>query len=229
LKTTSSIDWVAPARRKTLSRSVPGDACLTAAPIDDPIDDAAAAVRRIIDALARTAPDEAGLPAAAAELQRIAEGLESRTRPVPAQLSQMWQGEGIARHDPATGPENPMAPPLTLRDAGGGWAEGIVTLGLPYQGPPALVHGGVCALLLDGALAVANQLAGSAGMTAQLDITYRKPTPLYVALTIRARQVGREGRKLFTIGEIVADGQVTASAQGLFIAAAEHSRTGAGT
>ncbi|WP_062999566.1 PaaI family thioesterase [Nocardia jinanensis] len=218
-----------PTRRKVLSRATPGESCLTAPPIDDPIDDAAAAVRRIVDALARTAPDEAGLPAAAAELQRIAEQLESRTRPVPAQLSEMWQGEGIARHDPATGPENPIAPPLTMRDAGGGWAEGVVTLGLPYQGPPALVHGGVCALLLDGALAVANQLAGTAGMTAQLDLTYRRPTPLYVALTVRARRIGREGRKLYTIGEIVADGQVTVSAQGLFIARGESGRPGTGT
>ncbi|WP_067662748.1 PaaI family thioesterase [Nocardia miyunensis] len=215
------IDWTVPARRKLLSRFTPGESCLTAPRIDDPLNDAVTAVRRIIGALARTAPDDGGLPAAAAELQRIAEALEGRTRPVPAHLSEMWRGEGIARHDPATGPENPLAPPLTMRDVGDGWAEGVVTLGLPYQGPPALVHGGVCGLLLDAALAVANQLAGVGGMTAQLDITYRRPTPLYVPLTVRARQLRREGRKLFTIGEIVADGQVTVSARGLFICAAD--------
>lgn len=222
------IDWIAPSRRKLLSRVVPGEPCLTATAIDDPLNDAAAAVRRIVDALARTAPDEGGLPAAAAELQRLAETLEGRTRPVPDQLSDMWQGEGVARHDPATGPENPIAPPLTMRDAGDGWAEGVVELGLPYQGPPAAVHGGVCALLLDGALAVANQLAGAGGMTAQLEITYRRPTPLYLPLTVRARQIRREGRKMYTVGEIVADGQVTSSAQGLFIVPAERGRAGAG-
>ncbi|PPJ26598.1 thioesterase [Nocardia nova] len=204
-----------------LSRFTPGDPCLTALPIDDPLNDAAIAVRRITDALARTAPDEKGLPAAAAELERIAESLESRTRPVRAQLSQMWQGEGVARHDPATGPENPIAPPLTMRDVGDGWAEGVVTLGLPYQGPPALVHGGVCALLLDGALAVANGLAGAGGLTAQLDITYRRPTPLYVPLTVRARQLRRDGRKVYTTGAIIAGGQVTVSARGLFIVSGE--------
>jgi acyl-coenzyme A thioesterase PaaI-like protein len=219
------IDWIAPARRKLLSRFTPGDPSLTALPIDDPLNDSAVAVRRIIGALARTAPDDAALPAAAAELERIADALESRTRPVRAQLSQMWQGEGIARHDPATGPENPIAPPLTMRDAGNGWAEGIVTLGLPYQGPPALVHGGVSALLLDGALAVANELAGSGGMTAQLEISYRRPTPLYAPLTVRARRLRRDGRKVYTTGEIVADGQVTVSAQGLFIVT---NRPGAG-
>jgi acyl-coenzyme A thioesterase PaaI-like protein len=137
----------------------------------------------------------------------------------------MWNGDGVARHDPASGPENPIAPPLTMRAAGGGWAEGVVTLGLPYQGPPAVVHGGVCALLLDGALAVANQLAGSGGLTAQLEVSYRKPTPLYIPLTVRARQLWREGRKLYTVGEIIADGQVTASAQGLFIVPAPGGRT----
>ncbi|WP_258081064.1 PaaI family thioesterase [Nocardia nova] len=217
-----------PSRRKMLSRSVPGESFLTASAIDDPLNDAVIAVRRIVGALARTAPDEGGLPAAAAELQRLAETLEGRTRPVPAQLSQMWNGDGVARHDPATGPENPLAPPLAMRDAGGGWAEGVVTLGLPYQGPPALVHGGVCALLLDAALAVANNMVGVGGMTAQLDITYRRPTPLYTPLTVRARQLRREGRKLHAIGEIIADGQVTVSARGLFVAAAEPGRTAPG-
>ncbi len=34
--------------------------------------------------------------------------------------------------------------------------QGVVTLTLPYQGPPGHVHGGVSALLLDHVLGVAN-------------------------------------------------------------------------
>ncbi|MBV6756234.1 PaaI family thioesterase [Rhodococcus opacus] len=207
-----------PDARKELSRYTPGDPHLTAPFLDDALNDAAAAVRRIVDALARTAADGAHLPATAAELHHIAAALEDRTRPVPAQLSEMWRGDGIARHDPATGPENPIAPPLNMVNAGDGWAEGTVTLGLPYQGPPGNVHGGICGLLLDAALAVANHLAGTNGMTAQLDITYRRPTPLYVPLTVRAKQVSVDGRKRFTFGEIVAEGVVRVSAKGLFVA-----------
>ncbi|MET7770852.1 PaaI family thioesterase [Nocardia sp. NPDC005366] len=193
---------------------------LTAPSIDDPVNDASIAVRRIIDALARTAPGDGGLPPVVARLERIAEVLETGAHPVETQLTRIWRGEGVARHDPATGPENPIAPPLTMYDRGDGWAEGTVELGLPYQGPPAVVHGGVCALLLDGALAVANQLSGVGGMTAELTVSYHLPTPLYVPLKVRARQVRRDGRKLFTVGEIVAGDRVTSSARGLFIVAA---------
>lgn len=212
------MQWTVPETRKELSRYTPGELNLTAQPVGGQLDEAATAVRRIMEALARTSADASHIPGATAELERIAASLEDRIRPVDLQLSEMWRGEGIARHDPATGPENPIAPPLSMHDAGDGWAQGTVTLGLPYQGPPGNVHGGVCALLLDAALAVANHLAGTNGMTAQLDITYRLPTPLYVPLTVRAKQLRQDGRKRYTVGEIVADGRVRATANGLFIA-----------
>jgi acyl-coenzyme A thioesterase PaaI-like protein len=211
------LSWL-PHPRKELSQFTPGDGVLTAPPLDDPLNTSAAALRRIIDALARTAPDGEHLPATSEQLLALADSLEKHTRPVPTQLFEMWQGEGIARHDPATGQENPMAPPLQLFDGGDGWAVGTVTLGLPYQGPPGNVHGGICALLLDAALAVANHLAGTNGMTAKLEMSYKRPTPLSVPLTVRSRQLSVDGRKRFTMGEIVADGEVTVSAQGLFIA-----------
>lgn len=80
-------------------------------------------VRRIIDARARTSPDAAHLPGATAELERIAASCEDRIRPVDLQLSEMWRGEGIARHDPATGPRirshrrSPCTMPLDLVDS----------------------------------------------------------------------------------------------------------------
>jgi acyl-coenzyme A thioesterase PaaI-like protein len=105
-----------------------------------------------------------------------------------------------------------------MRVADDGWVEGEVTLGLAYQGPPTGVHGGVCAALLDAALAVANRRAGTDGVTAHLEIDYRHLTPLYTPLTVRAKQIRAEGRKRFTVGEIVAGGEVCAAASGLFIA-----------
>ncbi len=55
-------------------------------------------------------------------------------------------------------------------------------------------------------------------MTARLEIRYQRPTPLYRPVTVRAKQLRHEGRKRFTVGEIVVDGEVSATAEGLFIA-----------
>lgn len=211
--------WEIPSRRRELSRYFTGtETQLTAETGEAPIDDTAAAVRRIVDALARTAPRGEHLPGVTTELSRIADLLEARTDPVQDRLTDIWEGDGVARHDPATGPENPIAPPLILRVAEEGWVEGVVELGLPYQGPPGNVHGGICAMLLDAALAVANHRAGTNGMTAQLNIRYQRPTPVCTPITVRAKQLRAEGRKRFTVGELVVDGRVTASAEGLFIA-----------
>ncbi|RYF56741.1 MAG: PaaI family thioesterase [Comamonadaceae bacterium] len=211
--------WSFPHPRKELSRYYTGtETYLTAAPGEQPIDDTAAQMRRVLEALSRTAPSADHLPSVTDGLRRIADELESRTRALTDHLHGTWEGDGVVRHDPVTGPENALAPPLVMQVADDGWVEGEVTLGLPYQGPPATVHGGICAALLDAALAVANHRAGNNGMTARLNIDYRRPTPLFQPITVRAKQMSMDGRKRFTVGEIVADGEVTARAEGLFIA-----------
>jgi acyl-CoA thioesterase FadM len=54
-------------------------------------------------------------------------------------------------------------------------------------------------------------------MTGELTIRYRRPTPIGVPLTLRGRTTAVDGRRVETTGEIIADGEVTASAVGLFI------------
>jgi len=213
------ITWKIPETRKDLSRFYTGEEeCLTALPGESRLDDTAGQLRRIVEALSLTNPDADHLPSLTEQLRGIADELEARTESPSERLTEMWEGDGVARHDPVTGPENTLAPPLVMHVVEDGWVEGEVTLGLPYQGPPAAVHGGVCAALLDAALAVANHRAGNNGMTAKLEISYRRPTPLYRPITVRAKQLRYEGRKRFTIGELVANGEVCASAEGLFIA-----------
>src|SRR5206468_5427389 len=84
-------------------------------------------------------------------------------------------------------------------------------------GPPAVVHGGWVATLLDQLLGHANAAAGVGGFTAELTVRYRRPTPYGVPLTIRARTDSVDGRRVHASGEIVADGVVTAEASGLFL------------
>ncbi|WP_127782343.1 PaaI family thioesterase [Rhodococcus sp. X156] len=191
---------------------------LTSPPTGDPIDRATRAARRLVDALLRTSRDSPDLSRITEELDSIADNLEAHCPEVEERLADMWGGEGVTRHDPVTGPENAIAPPVVLAGKDDGSIEGVVTLTLPYQGPPRMVHGGVSALLLDHTLGVANYWAGDSGMTAELTLRYHRPTPLFEPLTITGRQVSVEGRKIRTEGQIAtADGQVCVSAQGLFI------------
>ncbi|WP_226436676.1 PaaI family thioesterase [Rhodococcus yananensis] len=193
---------------------------LTSAPQDSPIDHATAAARRVIDALLRTDRANPNLERVAEELDSIVGHLEEHAPTVRERMVDMWSGEGVTRHDPITGPENAIAPPLVIEGVGDGSVRAVVTLTLPYQGPPGCVHGGVSAMLLDHVLGVANAWAGKSGMTAQLNTRYHRPTPLFEPLTIIGRQVTTDGRKINTVGEIRnAAGEVCVSVEGLFIEA----------
>lgn len=179
---------------------------------------ATAAARRVMDALLRADRGGADLEWIAGELTRVAEHLEEHAPELEVRLVDMWRGEGATGHDPVTGPENAIAPPLTLVGREDGSVEGQVTLSLPYQGPPAHVHGGVAALLLDHTLGVANAWAGRGGATAQLNVRYHRPTPLFEPLTVRGWVVGQEGKKTETVGEIrAANGDLCVSVEALFI------------
>lgn len=191
---------------------------LTATPDNEGVDAAVAAARRVIAALLHAGNGSAAEMAdVAARLTEVAQHLEEHAPSREERLVDMWAGEGVTRHDPVTGPENAIAPPLPLRGLPDGSIVGTATLGLPYQGPPGCVHGGVSALLLDHTLGVANAWAGVSGMTGTLTLRYHRPTPLFVELTVRARQVSVEGRKIRTTGEILAGDEVCVSADGLFI------------
>src|SRR3546814_11750242 len=107
----------------------------------------------------------------------------------------MWSGEGVTRHDPITGAENAIAPPLHLSGREDGSIGGVVTLGLPYQGPPGHVHGGVSAMLPDHMLGVSNAWAGTSGMTARRTPNYHSPTPLFSDHQITGRPHQVEGSR----------------------------------
>nr|WP_233517725.1 PaaI family thioesterase [Geodermatophilus sp. LHW52908] len=183
------------------------------------MDAAVAAARRVVAALLHTGGNSAAeMQDVAARLDAVADHLEQHAPTMADRMVDMWAGEGVTRHDPVTGPENAIAPPLALTGRDDGAIEGTTVLGLPYQGPPGFVHGGVSALLLDHTLGVANHWAGPSGMTAELTLRYHRTTPLFQPLTVTARQVSVDGRKIRTEGTITAGGEICVSAAGLFIA-----------
>ncbi|AHK29666.1 hypothetical protein OPAG_04493 [Rhodococcus opacus PD630] len=196
----------------------PSGTVLTSPPDGSAVDRATEAARRVVDALLRTDRGNANLDRVAEELNSIAEHLEEHAPAVAERLIDMWNGEGVTRHDPVTGPENALAPPVVLEGLSDGSVRGTVTLTIPYQGPPGHVHGGVSALLLDHVLGVANAWGGKAGMTAQLSTRYHRPTPLFEPLTLTGKLMSVDGRKITTVGDIrTADGQVCVSVEGLFV------------
>lgn len=117
---------------------------------------------------------------------------------------------------PVIGLANPVAPPVELEVVDGSIA-GTAFFDYPYEGPPLCVHGGVIALTFDEILGAAIIVAGHPGMTGTLTVRYRRPTPLRTPLTVAARYVEREGRKIRATAEIRHGPEVTAEAEGIFI------------
>lgn len=126
---------------------------------------------------------------------------------------------------PWAGPFNPLSPPIEIqfRD---GEVRGHVTLGKPYIGPPDAAHGGVVAGIMDQLLASAGQSAGVAGVTANMNVRFRHPTPLYCELTLHAWADPREdGSKKRKVHAEIRDGdRVTAEADALIIRSAKVTR-----
>ena len=122
---------------------------------------------------------------------------------------------------PLIGAINPLAVPMRvfseLDDSGKMIAIGRVSFGAAYEGPPGCVHGGFIAAAFDEVLGVAQSLSGNPGMTVNLSIDYRSPTPLDQPLVFRGRIKQIDGRKISTTGTLHHGDTLCAEGSGLFI------------
>lgn len=120
-------------------------------------------------------------------------------------------------YSPISGKRNPVSPPLRMwRD--GDQVRGEAVFSPTFAGPPNSVHGGIIAAVFDELLSMANVISGKAGFTGTLTIKYHRHTPLNQPIELWAMNERNSGRKQFSRGELRVNGEVTASAQGLFIA-----------
>jgi acyl-coenzyme A thioesterase PaaI-like protein len=119
---------------------------------------------------------------------------------------------------PIMGTCNPLAPPVKATILSNGEITGTVWMGSAYQGPPGCVHGGVIAAIFDELLGLANFATMTPAMTGTLKIRYRKPTPLWKTLDVSAKVTEKGSKKNIAIGTISCDGELTAQAEGIFIA-----------
>lgn len=134
-----------------------------------------------------------------------------------------WQEDDLTAvmpYSPVSGKRNPIAPPIRMWKSGEGEVGGEALFGPTYAGPPDSVHGGIIAAVFDEILAMSNVISGTAGFTGTLTIRYRRKTPLNTPIELWGKNVRQEGRKQICRGEMRVDGEVTASAEGLFICAA---------
>lgn len=105
----------------------------------------------------------------------------------------------------ACGRQNPHGLQLRFRRDG---AQGVVTSYLPKaedQGFPGVLHGGILATLMDEAMAWSMYAAERVmGVTAKMEMKYRRQVPLDGALTVRGGITRIRGRRI-EIGSSIED------------------------
>ncbi|QUR68019.1 PaaI family thioesterase [Mycobacterium spongiae] len=174
------------------------------------------AVRDLIDATIRTQADDALIEQARTAIEAVTRSLRSQ-RIRPSGVSYVVDGRPLPLANAAIGPCNPIAPPLVVNHEGGGkcWSEFV--LGSAYEGPPGLVHGGVCALVLDHMLGeAASQGLTKPLFTGTISCKYLRGTPLG-PLRAEAFVDHTEGVKAFARGFISGASGITVEADGVFV------------
>ena len=175
-------------------------------------------VRELIELALRTDADPDSIDAARTAIRAANDVLRSTQRDESQLVRYSVGGRPVVWGNAVIGLRNAIAPPLTIHHDDDGtrcWSE--FTLNSAYEGPPGLVHGGVCALVLDHVLGE----AASAGLTkplftGTLTVRFVRGTPLG-RLRADAAVERTEGVKSFVSGHL-SDGEgITVEAEGIFI------------
>jgi hypothetical protein len=175
-------------------------------------------VRELIEAALHTKADHDVIETARTAIHTATAALRSPQRDESQVVRYAVGGRPVVWSNAVIGLRNAIAPPLTIHHQDDGtrcWSE--FTLNGAYEGPPGLVHGGVCALVLDHVLGE----AASEGLTKPLftgtiTIRYVRGTPLG-RLRAEAAVERTEGIKSFVSGHLSDSEGITAEAEGIFI------------
>jgi acyl-coenzyme A thioesterase PaaI-like protein len=158
-------------------------------------------LRNAVEASVATLVDAGELRAAADQVRAVTERLSAARRGMH-QLPALDDPVAFRRvYNPVTGVGSAIAPPIVIQPENGG-VVGRTTVGLAYEGPPGYLHGGMSALFMDQLLGAAAVAAGLWGMTAHLELDYRRPVPLLTPLVLRAGVTEDAGRKTTVRGTI---------------------------
>lgn len=183
-------------------------------------------VRALVVGLVETAPPDEAL----AELVAKARDLNHEI----ATFADSADGDGLLGqrwryYSPFRGELNPLAPPIVITqvaatdDPADGSAtdvvvEGRVRVSGSGEGPPGAVHGGVLSGLFDEVLGAASAASGGkSGVTARLEVRYRRPTPLNRDLVFCGWVTEDRGWRRTATARCMVDGETTAQATALFV------------
>jgi acyl-coenzyme A thioesterase PaaI-like protein len=86
-----------------------------------------------------------------------------------------------------------------------------------FEGYPGLLHGGVTAALLDGAMTNCLFARGIEAFTAELTVRYREPVDARNKIAVRASLTESHGRLHLLRAELRQAGRIKATARGKFI------------
>ena len=140
------------------------------------------------------------------------------TGPAESSLAPM---NSFLDRSPIIGSINPLSVPMLMDIEGDGGKDSIVvghaTFTAAYEGPPGCVHGGFIAAYFDEVLGMAQSLSGNPGMTVNLTVDYRSPTPLLQPVVFRGWVASVDGRKISVMGTLHHGETLCAEAKGLFV------------
>ena len=143
--------------------------------------------------------------------------------------SRRWISRRIIPPALCAPPDTPADWPCSFALQPDGSVAGLHTFARELEGYPGVIHGGIVAAALNGAMTNCLFLHHQPAVTAELKIRFLHPVASRVPALIRARLVERSG-PLFVIGaELLQHGRHLAAATAKFIAnAAAAEITGAG-
>lgn len=181
----------------------------------------AEATRTIIDELMRSTAADPDFERAAALVVEAAMLLRERSHgrnyTGVAEGSLADNHQNFIDFSPFIGVLNPLAPPITVRFDDDGNVIATCIYGAAYEGPPGCLHGGFIAAGFDEVLGFAQAYSGKPGMTGNLNISYRSPTPLFQEVCFVGRLDHVDGRKIHASATLSVGERLCAEAQGLFI------------
>jgi hypothetical protein len=173
-------------------------------------------VRRLIDATIRTEVHAAALVEVSHAIDCATEELSAAIMPSSFGVQATEDGRPMAWGNVMIGLRNAVAPPLVVNRGSDGAVWSDFSLGAAYEGPPGLVHGGVCAMVLDHVLGATAHKPGKAAVTGTLRIRFVRGTPLG-DLRAQAHVERVEGVKTFAVGHLADEYGVTVEAEGVFL------------
>ena len=186
----------------------------------------ASQLRQLTDRLVRMDADESELKRVATTLRELNSSVSHHGRREYSEILQrLAAGEGSRQDlldmldfEILTGRATPLSSAMELW-LDGDTVRGKASFGLPWQGPPGRVHGGVIGLVMDVLLAKTQDFFQEWGMTGTLNIRYMAATPLDADIDLEAKVIRVEGRKLFNEGRIFVAGRECVHATGVWISA----------